>query len=559
MPLIEPVFRRATSEPRELVVIVHGLRRGELAHVPDVVARELPHADLLLPIYNAGWRSNVDAVELAGELSELIQARYDQHASDSGKPYDRIILIGHSRGALFVRKAYVFACGQSHELRRAGLRPRPLAWAGAVQRIVLLAGMQRGWSLSPKPPRMSWPYCLGLRALEQLSRPLRVGKLMKAIKRGAPFVANLRVQWINLIRADHPMPVTVQILGDMDHLVTAGDNIDLQAGYNFVYLKAPSGTTHAGVVDFTHPGRQQVFLRALLTPDGQLQSEYDSPPDQKPDTSVEQVVFIMHGIRDYGGWTRRLAAILKRRAQEKGRKLVTITSSYGYFPMLNFLLLSERQKNVRWFMDQYTEALARYPKAAPIDFAGHSNGTYLLASALDRYAACNFGRAVFAGSVVPRKFPWDQMVGEGRIRAIRNYVATRDVIVGVFPRLFERGGDIGSAGFFGFQREPAAGDEFHYLSGGHGVGVSAANLESVASFLVDGTLHDPPPEITRGKQASGAILLSKLNWLVCIVLVVALLAGAWWIAFAWSPAYVPYAWLRVGLFIGVLVAVLNSV
>src|SRR5262249_47365616 len=149
----------------------------------------------------------------------------------------------------------------------------------------------------------------------------------------------------------------------------------------------------------------------------------------------------------------------------RNRRTIEIRKpEYGYFPMLKFLLFSERQKNVRWFMDQYVEALARYPNAT-MDFIGHSNGTYLLASGLTSYVACKFNRAVFAGSVVPCDFPWSRLVGEGRIKAIRNYVASADWVVGIFPTIFERfGGDVGGAGMFGFRQEPATHLEWHYVA-----------------------------------------------------------------------------------------------
>lgn len=382
---------------------------------------------------------------------------------------------------------------------------------------------------------------------------------MRSLKRGSPFVANLRVQWINLVRSGHPMPRTVQILGDMDDLVTSRDNIDLQAGRNFVYLNAPRGTTHTTVVDLRNPAREQMFLRALLTPDNDLRSEYVLPDAQSPDERVEQVVFIVHGIRDFGGWTRRLASVMMEQAKTRGRRIVTVTSSYGYFPMLKFLIFSARQKNVRWFMDEYTEALAKYPNARPIDFAGHSNGTYLLASALKRYQTCTFRRAVLAGTVLPRNFEWDQMVADGRIEAIRNYVATSDWVVGIFPRMFERFGDIGAAGLLGFLREPAARNEFHYISGGHGAAVSTENLQSMAAFLLDGDPAPAPRSITREKQASVVLVTSKLYWMVWLLLLFGLTVAAWWVAFVWSPELVPYAWMRVLLFVGLLIAVLNSI
>ena len=52
-------------------------------------------------------------------------------------------------------------------------------------------------------------------------------------------------------------------------------------------------------------------------------------------------------------------------------------------------------------MDQYTQNLAKYPNSdGRISYIGHSNGTYILASALDRYPSLRVNQIVFAGSVV---------------------------------------------------------------------------------------------------------------------------------------------------------------
>jgi hypothetical protein len=280
------------------------------------------------------------------------------------------------------------------------------------------------------------------------------------LKRGTPFIANLRIQWINLVRTGKQVPTTVQILGDIDDVVSTEDNIDLQSGLRFIYLRV-SDTGHEDIVRFSEqPGthRRDVFRHALLTPVAELTSEYTVPAAQTPQPNVQQVVFVLHGIRDRGGWTDRLAARILEDAKTVGCNVHVRTSSYGHFPMGKFLLVGERQKNVRWFMDQYTEMLALYPNA-DMQFIGHSNGTYLLASALVRYSACHFQRVVFAGSVVRTDFPWDQFVGEDRVSAVRNYVATADWVVGIFPHFYEYlpaafiGADIGGGGFLGFQAQ----------------------------------------------------------------------------------------------------------
>jgi pimeloyl-ACP methyl ester carboxylesterase len=144
-------------------------------------------------------------------------------------------------------------------------------------------------------------------------------------------------------------------------------------------------------------------------------------------------------------------------------------------------------------MDMYTETLARYPNAKDIDFVGHSNGTYLLADALQRYHAMRVRRVVFAGSVVRRDFDWDPLVGRGQVGLVRNYVASDDWVVALFPRLFEQrpwrflGNDIGSAGFNGFGRDrPTSADavvkNIKFIQGQHSAFL--LQVEKVVEFLL---------------------------------------------------------------------------
>lgn len=295
-------------------------------------------------------------------------------------------------------------------------------------------------------------------------------------------MANLRIQWINLLRDASlfpPVPVTIQLLGTIDDIVDESDNVDIQCGANFIYKSVPE-TGHVNVIDFSGPigqERQKIFLDALCTENEKLKS--DKTLEFKLDPTVEHIVFIMHGIRDYGHWTRNLSQAVAAAAERRGLMVKTVISDYGYFPMIGFLLQPERQRNVRWFINQYTEALARYPKAK-MSFIGHSNGTYLLASALERYRACAFERTVFAGSVVNRDFPWDKHVSDDRVAAVQNYVATADWVVAVFPAIFERlrkaRADLGSAGHTGFARRDPPVYEVTFIKGDHGAAIVPATL-----------------------------------------------------------------------------------
>ena len=103
-------------------------------------------------------------------------------------------------------------------------------------------------------------------------------------------------------------------------------------------------------------------------------------------------------------------------------------------------------------MDQYAEALAKYPNAkGRFHYIGHSNGTYLVARALKEYPCCRFKHIAFAGSVVHKKYDWTHFMSS-QVEAVANYVATTDWVVALFPKALQimRLQDLGSAGFDGF-------------------------------------------------------------------------------------------------------------
>ena len=192
---------------------------------------------------------------------------------------------------------------------------------------------------------------------------------------------------------------------------------------------------------------------------------------------MTHVVFVVHGIRDLGRWsagfeTKLLANFSTQRDKPAANEKIRIASvRYGYFGMGPFIIQPNRQKYVRWFMDEYTETIARYPKAKRIDFIGHSNGTYLLASALEHYRSLKLRRVVFAGSVVRRDYDWELIKKRNQFKRAQNYVADDDWVVALFPRFFEQWmtrplkNDLGSTGFNGFDSKEVQNVE--YLKGQH--------------------------------------------------------------------------------------------
>jgi pimeloyl-ACP methyl ester carboxylesterase len=154
--------------------------------------------------------------------------------------------------------------------------------------------------------------------------------------------------------------------------------------------------------------------------------------------------------------------------------------------MLPFLLYSTRREKVEWLMDQYTENRALYP-CADFSFIGHSNGTYLLARALEDYPACRFKNVVFAGSVVHQKYDWSRMIANKRIGGIINLVASADWVVAIFPKALQtlKLQDLGSGGHDGFSLlEP--GSQLRYLKGSHGAGIKEELWDTIADFIIHG-------------------------------------------------------------------------
>ena len=536
-------------------MLVHAFTRTRksLMHVREAVASERPNDDILMPTFNSRLFSLEDPDEIADRIARQIDD-FDRMAH-----YKSITLIGHSLGALLLRKAYVLGCGENSDApfgsKFAG---RPVAgWAARVERIILLAAMNRGWSISHHLSRRNaLLWTLGTWLAGLVSLLTRRTLLIMTIHRGANFISQLRLQWLSMVRhAGKPgkeqtaQAWTIQLLGTVDDFVAPNDNIDLTTGQDFLYLDVPA-SGHSNVVEMgsdTPVGRRRrgVFLDALQRDPDALRRRSVEPADTgtpEPDPSVTDVIFVMHGIRDEGYWTQRIARWVKQLGDRGGRKFAMVTSSYGYFAMGAFLLAIRRREKVWWLMDQYTEALAKYPEA-DFSYVGHSNGTYLLARALRDNPSCHFKHVVFAGSVVPTSYDWEALLPQTssssesreadvpRLRKVLNYVATCDWVVAVFPKAFETLGlgDLGSAGHDGFRTpSDACVAQVRFVRGGHGAALREENWEDIANFIVNGVAPDParfPHQRSRLAVVLG--WFSPLIWIAIILFVAAGLASLW--------------------------------
>jgi pimeloyl-ACP methyl ester carboxylesterase len=533
---------------KRLVVLVHGLSGFEkLAAAQALVAESLPNSDLLTFNYDTRLISNASPFEIANTIEREINSSYQT------KKYDEIILVGHSLGGMLLRKAIVWGNGLEEDRTQYGLRGRR-EWVSHVSRFISLATINRGWSITTKPELMPWTRYIGIWLGEHVARLTQSGKLLLAMERGSPFVSDARVQWIELCRGknldERKIPITIHFLGDRDDIVSHDDSKDLKAAKNTIFVTLQN-TGHEDIATALNKGdtaadrkrREQVGY-ALMGDLGHL--EVDRPDPQLEDLSVTRVVYVMHGIRDYGEWTDKVRALIETQ-EPRGEKTVVVNQKYGHFPMLPFILYWDRQKNVRLFMDEYTENVARFPRAQTFDYIGHSNGTYILASALRKYKTLKVNRVYFAGSVVPKYYNWIDLLDSKRVSHVVNVVAANDWVVALFPRFFEQIAewenrrptegllDIGSAGFRGFDDAKDANgrvENFEFADGSHGIGVDVADkskLQAIVKYISFGQEGDLKIFQQRDYPEEWLDNLSNISWVVWIILA-CVLGGATFMA-----------------------------
>lgn len=563
---INSFTKSKSGTSKELVIILHAYSSSpdQLTSVKKNIIDKLPEADIFVPSLKTGRFSFATPNSIVIELLKWIDEQYLAHQKESSQSYERIILIGHSIGAILARKLYVIACGENEnapfEKEFIGHKENYTTariWAGKVERLVLLAAMNRGWQISHHMgifQAISWWIGSIISNIIYLFTPHRF--LIYSFKRGSKFITQLKIQWLELSKFNKDLGIgkafTVQLLGTIDDMVAPEDNIDLVSGKDFIYLEVPK-SGHKSIIEMGNTPdsleRRNKFLMALNDSQNNLKLEKIFPADYEPklpNKKVTHVVFVIHGIRDKGYWTQRVGRKIveanriyyKTKNLKYKRTLKIETSSYGYFPMLPFLLPNYRRKKVQWLMDRYTENKALYPNAK-FSFFGHSNGTYLLAKALTEYPACKFEHVAFAGSVVNRDFDWYKLINNKQVKEILNYVATNDWVVAIFPKFFQtmRIQDLGSAGYDGFSKVSAPHiEQVEYIVGKHSAALVEDNWNAIANFIIGGHnyKHSSPPTLIRQKR-SGLLnflsFISPLIWLVGL----ALMIGLGYLIFTYSP------------------------
>jgi pimeloyl-ACP methyl ester carboxylesterase len=399
----------------------------------------------------------------------------EQYWEHRGKP-DRIILIGHSIGGILVRYAYLLAAGK--------LRERSVhAWSYAVQRIVLLAAPNRGVD----PRRMRWPDNW-IAGLGFWATP---GRAAAEIRIGSTFMTDLRLEWTRELGASGTnLPLTVQVIGDVDTIVEPEDSSDVMGSANGVALTLPNAT-HFNIpclsgVPESFPGqRYELLRRAVLGEDLAPTEPADLPEHARRYTAI---VFILHGIRAGNDtWVQQLTDLLSADGT-----VGVVSASYGRFSAYNFAVPITRRRTLRWFQDNYSYHLTKYPNL-PFHFIGHSNGTYMLGQSLRRVHAMRFARVYLAGSVLPRDFEWQRCHDRGQVGQFVNICSSKDKPVAWLCSALRGLGmrDIGEGGFTGFDVLPDNAHQFRYLNGDHGAALAPDRLPAIAEYIRTGQISTP--------------------------------------------------------------------
>ena len=118
--------------------------------------------------------------------------------------------------------------------------------------------------------------------------------------------------------------------------------------------------------------------------------------------SGRHLIITIHGIRTFGEWQTRLAALVR----EKEPRIVVEHYRYGYFSAIAFLVPWLRRRAVRRFREVLLSAVDSNLWDR-IDIVSHSFGTYivgncLLAAAPSLRSLVN--TVIFSGSVLKKHF-----------------------------------------------------------------------------------------------------------------------------------------------------------
>jgi predicted esterase len=414
------------------------------------------------------------ALELQATINETFTAK---------GPFDDVILVGHSVGALLIREAYLRA-SNAYQVNRT-LSGRIIA---AIAKLTFLYERMTVYDLA----------------------------------RGSAFITDLRLAWIRYVYklADRGAdPIVVQFLGTTDTIVARVDSLDTEQFPNGTVIDIPDAS-HGNLYRLdaaADPDARYTLFRKVFVQGYRTETAGHRPPSER-----RKIVFVLHGIRASNtGWVDETAQL----AEKVSNDVIAIRASYGYFSALHFFLPWVRRTRARWFQDRYSELAAQYPAPeTQFCFIGHSNGTYMLGRGLERVSMMRFQRAYIVGSVLPRTYPWTKRIGDRQIFSLCSDASAWDWPVGLLCSALSFMGDIGTGGFWGFEAAPPEMKEFRYYKGGHSKPLEdRRHLQNIVDYVINGI--DVPPKRLQIEPAYAFGVLSRALKYVGPILLATILGG----------------------------------
>lgn len=538
---------------------------------------------------NEVWAPDLDmsmfSMRPAESLSQELFDKIDTKLAEN-PGIEHIVLLGYSSGSLLARRVFCMAHGADD----SGMLSRPAAtWAAKIDRLVMISGITRGWEFSSASPahiRFLGPLLLFSAKLVGWWRNFRAHRadagtipFIWQLKRGSPFVITTRIQYINVLEALRAapksalpaplridgLPSTVFLLGATDEFISPADCTEMGPRLEFAFIELPN-SNHGQAIQICGESvaeqcRSERLVAAIRDDFAALIAQpwaipasdiddYSDPMDISENHSnsatspqrVEHAVIVVHGIRDSGFWTKRVAREIKTLGRKHSLVVRAPTPTYGYFSMWDFIKPGGREEAAYWFMERYADVRTHFPHAK-ISFIGHSNGTYIAARALELCQAIHFENVVFAGSVVRCDFEWPKFAGQ--VRALVNYVGNSDAVVaclpGVLERLKLRWFNVGGAGAFGFTSatSPAAAGiapavrmkEYRYVLGGHGAAITEDFWPEIAQFALLGTHPPGRKDILRNQKTKLIFLFAPLLAIAGALIALSALLLPWIVGF----------------------------
>jgi pimeloyl-ACP methyl ester carboxylesterase len=156
----------------------------------------------------------------------------------------------------------------------------------------------------------------------------------------------------------------------------------------------------------------------------------------------------VHGIRTRGEWQKNIGPTLATEG------IIPVPLDYNYFTPLAMCLPGSRKAKLDWLRESYDTVRQKSGVQRPSVIC-HSFGTWLIGELLRRYDDVVFDAVICAGSILPTDYDWITPLNDGRVLAVRNEIATRDVwprVASYIPSM-HGGGSFGASGAEGFSNE----------------------------------------------------------------------------------------------------------